>query len=380
MTCDLSLTGSRKAALRSFSAESLLSTDESIELEENLNKRKRSRPLSMVVLPGSLDSTESMSPVDDNKSQWSPNYQLEHSASSKEILRTINEDIIKIRERKAHRSDSSPDTSLERTFPHQSTPNSSQAQVNDSSEQEVIILPAENETVNLTAELPSRSICVDSGLPMEEGNFCESDLLAPVTKSSANDSKRECKSEASLPAMPENQNLCTNDEACQSSVSGGGNISVESKTSASTESALSEGNEKQQLDADTADAPKVAAEEAGIFVKAKLITIKPDSSTPLVDTINPTPKLSEEDNMIESNGVAVKGDSTLQTLDNKELVDQPLESVLSSQSVSLRAKLQRLSTFYDDDDGEDLKLKKEEPSGPYEIFKAPKKNSHARSR
>ena len=66
--------------------------------------------------------------------------------------------------------------------------------------------------------------------------------------------------------------------------------------------------------------------------------------------------------------------------EQKELVDQPLEPLLSSQSVSLRTKLQRLSTLYDCDDGTDLKLKSEELSGPYEVFKTPKRSSHTRSR
>ena len=518
MNCILSA-GNR---LRSFSADSMLSSGGSLDLESGLTVDNTYRPLSLVGMSGSLETPEDP-PSKITNPLWSSDSQLIHSSSSQDVLRTINEDINRIRDLKAKRSDSPSDSSPENSSQRISATGDSSLAVNSTQRLTEQSSPhgIELETGG-SVDLPSYSICVDSGMVMEEEDFCDQSqnssnnstvvaneykkdvesFKSPVTESTklahnqqtdtslqsdvsgVPQTNQESKS-LSTPSQMNHKPLITNHTKSSSdgqvlpsengtqleprSKTKDNKITPTTKTSGSnnlpTSSQVEDKNGNQIA---SAKVQKNSLKDIQSNIppnKDRLSSAKPGqpalvtSSVPPSDKKMSTPdvKLSPSDMKVtpsdkkmspsdvkvppsdmkmtpsdkkmspsdvkvspsdakvspsnvkgsrrklskqasqhsEDAPVITKSHSfdipsrlSSQNIDlrnsepkeQKELVDQPLEPLLSSQSVSLRTKLQRLSTLYDCDDGTDLKLKSEELSGPYEVFKTPKRSSHTRSR
>ena len=525
MNCILSA-GNR---LRSFSADSMLSSGGSLDLESGLTVDNTYRPLSLVGMSGSLETPEDP-PSKITNPLWSSDSQLIHSSSSQDVLRTINEDINRIRDLKAKRSDSPSDSSPENSSQRISATGDSSLAVNSTQRLTEQLSPhgIELETGG-SVDLPSYSICVDSGMVMEEEDFCDQSqnssnnstvvaneykkdvesFKSPVTESTklahnqqtntslqsdvsgVPQTNQESKS-LSTPSQMNHKPLITNHTKSSSdgqvlpsengtqleprSKTKDNKVTSTTKTSGSnylpTSSQVEDKNGNQIA---SAKVQKNSLKDIQSNIppnKDRLPSAKPGqpalvtSSVPPSDKKMSTPdvklspsdmkvtpsdkKMSPSDVKVSPSDVKVTPSDKKMSLsdakvslsdvkvspsdakvspsnvkgsrrklskqasqhsedapvitkshsfdipsrlssqnidlrnsepkEQKELVDQPLEPLLSSQSVSLRTKLQRLSTLYDCDNGTDLKLKSEELSGPYEVFKTPKRSSHTRSR
>lgn len=396
----MKILGSREARHRTASIESFLSTDESVTLEEEApSKAKGKRPLSLVAMTGSLESAEPRSPAV-LTSQQSFDSEISPTCDSKELLKTINEDISKIREKKAQKSDSSSETSLDR-FSHEG-----------STSKIVSSISPKMQKLNFTVEelpgtLPSHSVCVDSGLAMEEDSFIDPllHLHHSLQAQDVLENKESREDELLKGILNQNSNLTDPFVEPQLSVP---HLSPGVKAESALVSPKGfHSTPKPSLSHKHADglnskfqySPK-PAEKAALFVKPE-ITI---STEPLFSNQNEfVNKLMNTNSDAPSEELLVKAklikiDSHPDTKkvfknrshsesvplkfagENNKVIDQPLEPLLSSQSVPLRTKLDRLSCLYDHDDGTDLKIKMAEPSGPYDVFKAPKKHQHPRSR
>ena len=525
MNCILSA-GNR---LRSFSADSMLSSGGSLDLESGLTVDNTYRPLSLVGMSGSLETPEDP-PSKITNPLWSSDSQLIHSSSSQDVLRTINEDINRIRDLKAKRSDSPSDSSPENSSQRISATGDSSLAVNSTQRLTEQLSPhgIELETGG-SVDLPSYSICVDSGMVMEEEDFCDQSqnssnnstvvaneykkdvesFKSPVTESTklahnqqtntslqsdvsgVPQTNQESKS-LSTPSQMNHKPLITNHTKSSSdgqvlpsengtqleprSKTKDNKVTSTTKTSGSnylpTSSQVEDKNGNQIASAKvqknslkdiqsnippnkdrlpsakpgqpalvTSSVPpsdkKMSPSDVKVPPSDMKVTPSDKKMSPSDVKVSPsdvkvTPsdkKMSFSDAKVSLSDVKVspsdakvspsnvKGSRrklskqasqhsedapvitkshsfdipsrlSSQNIDlrnsepkeQKELVDQPLEPLLSSQSVSLRTKLQRLSTLYDCDDGTDLKLKSEELSGPYEVFKTPKRSSHTRSR
>ena len=525
MNCILSA-GNR---LRSFSADSMLSSGGSLDLESGLTVDNTYRPLSLVGMSGSLETPEDP-PSKITNPLWSSDSQLIHSSSSQDVLRTINEDINRIRDLKAKRSDSPSDSSPENSSQRISATGDSSLAVNSTQRLTEQSSPhgIELETGG-SVDLPSYSICVDSGMVMEEEDFCDQSqnssnnstvvaneykkdvesFKSPVTESTklahnqqtntslqsdvsgVPQTNQESKS-LSTPSQMNHKPLITNHTKSSSDgqvlpsengtqleprsktkdnkitpttkTSGSNNLptssQVEDKNGNQIASAKVQKNSLKDIQSNippnkdrlssakpgqpalvTSSVPpsdkkmspsdvkvppsdmkvtpsdkkmspsdvKVSPSDVKVTPSDKKMSLS-DAKVSLSDVkVSPSDakvspsnvkgsqrKLSKQASqhsedapvIIKSHSFDTPSRLSSQNIDlrnsepkeQKELVDQPLEPLLSSQSVSLRTKLQRLSTLYDCDDGTDLKLKSEELSGPYEVFKTPKRSSHTRSR
>lgn len=407
--------------LRSISAESLLSSEERIDLERDLNHSKQQRPLSMIGMLGSLESSEAVSPgpKTPDKGHWSSDDQLQHSSSSKEMLRTINEDINKIRERRARKSFSSSETSLEGAFHHVvhiSSPNGSGLGLDQDPQ-----LQLEVDIENVIADLPSHSICVDSGMVMEEEMYCSHESLVTPSKSQTDKANSPIHltednrllpdistgmEKISTPEKNQNEdfriipsqemeeksppNIVQSQSPVQKPDANKPNMKEEEVLSVSVTQSDAKlpftGSAQTSMDAED-DNVFCKNEETPVGEVNKDNNGKTALPIAHTDTVlekqesskaSRNPKLLTKIDPINSSS---SGQTIVaSTTEGKELANEPLEPLLSSQSVSLKAKLQRLSTLYDCDDGTDVKHMSEEPSGAYDVFKSPSKSSHKRSR
>ena len=419
------------ATARSISADSLVSIgSEVVDLDRNSStiRAELMRPLSMIGMPGSLEGEQpvtpnAVTPVDERKLLQS---------SSRELLRTINEDISKIRERKAMLSNSSSERSLDRCLA-ESTP--------DRHASPPAVRVADHSAADVgAADLPSHSICVDSGLVMDEGEFCEP-AMQPLDRTehmviiehSPDPSLIDEPTTMFQAAIPRIHNQSHNISSPKIDVSVDRNQSNEvsrkfskeemrQKFSRSRTENISGTVEDDEHDNDPLLAAIQAQQqmevEAALQANSRsnstaqlptgaeqniLITSTPKADQPVIN-VNVSNSNSNTNISVSSSGsettpvkkrskkppkalpvkeekiVSKKKQSMAQSAESGSDTQGALEPLLSSQNVPLKTKLQHLSTLYDCEDDVNIKIKKVEPSGPYDIFKAPTKLGHQRSK
>lgn len=348
----------------SVSVDSLQSSDGSVELNElKPPQSSHARPLSLVGLVGSvsIESTDATSPKQPPAQGISNNNgRTASSSSSKEMLKTINEDIDRLRELKASRSNNpSSNNSLDGSFQRGSTPLLVDHVLLGEED------PEHETPVNTSDELPSHSVCVDSGLVMDEESYCQSnsDTVSSTETVSSQTSSQKALDSSKPPSTREKLIAQANSTALSRSSSGSkiNPEAVESLPSIKVETNAS------------AFRPKLCK------LASTEISIDADSPTsqPNTSSVSSMPFVAYNKNL-QSTRAITKSASTDGTfgLGNQS----QLEPLLSSVSVPLRTKLKRLSNLYDCDDGTDFKIKAEEPSGPYDVFKPPNKPLHTRSK
>lgn len=423
------LVGNISVTPRSISAESLLSTGDSTEHDIDFDPSRLHRPLSMLGMPGSRESAELVSPGYQNQAadQWNSDNQMLHSSSSKEVLRTISEDINKIRERKARKSISSSDTSLENSFHRVSSTSNLVEQESKSNQGSEFHRQSEVDIEDTSVDLPSHSICVDSGMAMEEDVYCSQESLVSsilpgleqpekdmfykvdIKQSRTTDNWQNTSADATLHELSRN-GLPTSSSTLESkNVAAGSKLEVKEENVNAYSLIVQENEDKEETFSGTVDQQVLQPQKRSTNSSPDLI--ENNNVFDELATDNPS-RLDSHTNIANHNGQrqqpepnndnifvqaklvsigrqssedypvipAVIKPTSAAVGDSKELANEPLEPLLSSQSVSLRTKLQRLSTLYDCDDGADLKHKPEQPSAAYDVFQAPKRIFHKKSR
>lgn len=401
--------------------------DEIVDLDRNSSnvRAELMRPLSMIGMPGSLEgeypaSPNPVTPGDERK--------LLHS-TSRELLRTINEDINKIRERKALMSDSSSDRSLDRCLA-ESTPE----RCRDRHTSPPAGNPVAAEANVGAADLPSLSICVDSGLVMEEDEFCDPSLQPinnvdqmviienspdpslmdePTTMFQAAIPRLSNQTEIIPPKAdtpkPEVARKWSQDERrlkfSRSRTENVSGAAVEPVNNEPENDPLLEAIQAQQqkeIQASIKDntSPTDALSIAGQTSHSKVISSAPKQEQPVINvnissssnTIISVSSSESETTPVKKRKSTKKPPKALPVKEDKivskkklssstpDSDSSSLEPLLSSKTVPLKTKLQHLSSLYDCEDDVNIKVKQEEPSGPYDIFKAPAKLGHQRSK
>ncbi|XP_067936058.1 serine-rich adhesin for platelets-like isoform X2 [Watersipora subatra] len=375
----------------SISADSLLSTDDNGEPDNDYSSFGRhslQRPLSMIGMSGSLENAEGNHSGIQSPSTRSSDSQL-LSPSDRDMLRTIGEDINNIQEHTTHRCASSSDTSLEGSFEQISATVNIASPLHqiDITDEKTAQPASDSDTENTGVVLPSHSICVDSGMEMQDEEFyttsCKKDGCVENEQTNSNNINKlnheqdpsdnpqiqtsigEAETLVNEDTELDNQNLVGSDLS-QEHV-----LDIKDVISCQNDSDNKETNEQNSN----------GANNNGDVLTENSVNHEPNLPNKQDQPVN------NEDVFVpialettRQNNSVGSGHTTHSLTVSTRTLSKPLEYLMTPQSVPLKVKLKRLSTLYDNEDAEDITTLNQELSSFTDVFATPSTPPRERSK